>query len=83
MLYSERNANRMPAYHRLDLGATLIVKKTKTFESSWTFSVYNAYGQENAYTITFQNDAKDPTKTDAIQTTLFRFVPSVSYNFKF
>ena len=83
MLYSERNANRMPAYHRLDLGATWYVKKTKTFESSWTFSVYNAYGQENAYTITFQNDAKDPTKTDAIQTTLFRFVPSVSYNFKF
>jgi hypothetical protein len=83
MLYSERNANRMPAYHRLDLGATWIVKKTKTFESSWTFSVYNAYGQENAYTITFQNDATDPTKTDAIQTTLFRFVPSVSYNFKF
>lgn len=83
MLYSERNANRMPAYHRLDLGATWIVKKTPKFESSWSFSLYNAYGHENAYTITFQNNALDPTKTDAIQTTLFKFVPSFSYNFKF
>jgi len=83
MLYSERNANRMPAYHRLDIGATWIVKKTAKFESSWTFSLYNAYGQENAYTISFQNDEADPTKTVAIQTTLFRFVPSFSYNFKF
>lgn len=83
LLYSNRNANRMPAYHRLDLGATWIIKKTKTFESSWTFSLYNAYGQENAYTITFENDQNDPTKTEAIQTTLFRFVPSFSYNFKF
>jgi len=83
MLYSERNANRMPAYHRLDLGATWIVKKTAKFESSWTFSLYNAYGQENAYTINFENDATDPTKTVAVQTTLFRFVPSFSYNFKF
>jgi len=83
MLYSQRNANRMPAYHRLDIGATWIVKKTKKFESSWTFSIYNAYGRENAYTISFQNNVDDPTKTEAIQTTLFRFVPSFSYNFKF
>ncbi|MDP4239872.1 MAG: TonB-dependent receptor [Bacteroidota bacterium] len=83
MLYSERNANRMPAYHRLDFGATWIVKKTRKFESSWTFSLYNAYGQENAYTINFRNNEKDPTRTEAVQTTLFRFVPSFSYNFKF
>ena len=83
MLYSERNANRMPAYHRLDVGATWIVKKTPKFESSWTFSLYNAYAQENAYSITFQNNEKDPTKTEAVQTTLFKLVPSFSYNFKF
>lgn len=83
MLYSERNANRMPAYHRLDIGATWIVRKTANTESSWSFSLYNAYGHENAYTITFQNNENDPTKTDAVQTTLFRFVPSFSYNFKF
>jgi len=83
MLYTERNASRMPAYHRLDVGATWIVKKTRKFESSWTFSLYNAYGQQNAYSITFQNNETDPTKTEAIQTTLFKLVPSFSYNFKF
>ena len=81
--YGDRNANRMPAYHRLDLGATWIRKKTATFESSWTFSVYNAYGHNNPYSIAFQDSKTDPTKTEAVQTTLFRFVPSFTYNFKF
>lgn len=81
--YTARNANRMPAYHRLDLGATWITKKTNKFESSWTFSIYNAYGRDNPYMITFQNDKTDPTRTDAVQTTLFKFIPSVSYDFKF
>ena len=83
MFYSNRNANRMPAYHRLDFGATWLVKRTKDFESSWTFSIYNAYGRDNAYMIRFRNNELDPTKTEAIQTTLFKFVPSFSYNFKF
>jgi hypothetical protein len=81
--YSDRNANRMPAYHRLDLGATWIKKKSARFESSWNFSLYNAYGRENAYIITFRDSKSDPTKTEAVQTTLFRFIPSVTYNFKF
>ncbi|MBB3188046.1 TonB-dependent receptor [Microbacter margulisiae] len=81
--YSNRNANRMPAYSRLDLGATWIAKKTNKFQSSWTFSIYNAYGRNNPYIIRFENDKTDPTKTDAVQTTLFKFVPSVSYNFRF
>ena len=38
--YGPRNGFRMPAYHRLDLAATLMAKKTAKFESSWTFSIY-------------------------------------------
>lgn len=83
LYYSNRNANRMPAYHRLDLGATWIVKKTDKLESSWTFSLYNAYGHDNPYSITFQQSKSDPTKTEAVQTTLFKMIPSISYNFKF
>jgi len=82
-LYSNRNGYRMPAYNRLDIGATLEGKKTARHESSWTFSVYNLYGRENPYTITFRTDPKDPSKTQAVQTSLFRMVPSVTYNFKF
>ena len=76
--YTERNAYRMPAYHRLDIGATWQGEK-----SSWTFSLYNAYGRDNAYSIRFQEDPKDPTKTQAVQMSLFKFVPSITYNFKF
>ncbi len=76
--YSQRNANRMPAYHRLDLGATWQGER-----SSWTFSLYNAYGRENAFSIQFQVDPNDPTRTQAVETSLFRFVPSITYNFRF
>jgi hypothetical protein len=82
-LYSERNGYRMPANHRLDLGAT----HTKIFsngrERTWSFSLYNAYGRENAYIITFKDDPKDASKTIAEQTSLFKWIPSISYNFKF
>jgi hypothetical protein len=81
--YTERNGYRMPAYHRLDIGATWERKKTEKFESSWNFSVYNVYGRENAYTITFQQDPNDASKTQAVQTSLFRMVPSITYNFRF
>jgi hypothetical protein len=82
-LYTERNGYRMPAYHRLDIGATWQRKKTERFESSWNFSIYNAYARENAYTISFRQSETDPSKTEAVQVSLFRFVPSVTYNFKF
>jgi hypothetical protein len=81
--YTQRNSYRMPAYNRLDLSATLQSKKTAKFEGSWTFSVYNIYGRENPYFIQFQNDPGNPQKTQALQYSLFRWIPSVTYNFKF
>jgi hypothetical protein len=84
-LYTERNGYRMPAFHRLDLGATLEARKNKNrkYQSSWTFGLYNAYGRQNAYTITFRDNKDDPTKTEALQTSLFKIIPSVTWNFKF
>ncbi|TXI33859.1 MAG: TonB-dependent receptor [Niabella sp.] len=81
--YTKRNAGRMPAYHRLDLGATYLLKDRKKFTSELAFSLFNAYGRENAYTISFRQNENDPTITEAVKTSLFRFVPSISYNFKF
>ena len=81
--YTERNGYRMPDYHRLDIGMTLQHKKTEKFESDWTFSVYNVYGRANAYAINFQQDPNDPTRMQAVRLSLFRFVPAISYNFKF
>ena len=81
--YTERNGYRMPTYHRLDLGATLQLKNKKHWSSELAFSLYNAYGRENAYTIQFRQNEDDPTKTEAVRTALFKYIPSISYNFKF
>jgi hypothetical protein len=81
--YTERNGYRMPDYHRLDIGLTLQLKKSARFESNWNFSVYNVYGRSNAYAINFQQDPNNPAKMQAVQLSLFRFVPAISYNFRF
>src|ERR1035437_624986 len=77
--YTERNGYRMPAYHRLDLSATW----TLGLHSNLNFSIYNAYNRWNAYSILFRQDPNDPKKTQALQTTFFPFIPSITYNFAF
>lgn len=81
--YSERNGYRMPAYHRLDIGATLNNKPGKKFQSGWTFGVYNAYNRHNAYVIEFQDNPQDVSRTQSVQTALFGIIPSITWNFKF
>ncbi|WP_200976363.1 TonB-dependent receptor [Echinicola sp. 20G] len=82
-MYDKRNNNRLPEYHRLDLGATLKLKSNQKFESDLNFSVYNAYARKNAFMVTFREDRDDPTKTEAVKFSLFSILPSVTYNFRF
>ncbi len=77
--YTERNGYRMPAYHRLDVSATWTLGP----RSNLSFSIYNVYDRMNPYAISFRQDPNDPNKTQAVQTTFFPFIPSVTYNFKF
>lgn len=81
--YDYRNADRMPAYSRLDFGATLEGKPHKRFHSSWTFGLYNVYNRKNPYTITFRDDPNDRSRTQAVKTSLFGRIPSVTYNFTY
>ena len=83
--YGLRNADRLPAYVRLDLGATYEKphQEGHRFRSSWSFSIYNALGRENPYSIRFQPDPNDASRTQAVQTALFKRVPSATYNFSF
>jgi hypothetical protein len=67
----------------MDLSVTYEKKRKKRIQESWSFSLYNVYGRENAYQINFQDDPKDLSRTQIIQTALFRWVPSVTYQFKF
>ncbi|MCW8850114.1 MAG: TonB-dependent receptor [Melioribacteraceae bacterium] len=82
-LYTDRNGQRMPDYHRLDLGATYYFTKSSQKEMSITFSIYNAYARENAYRISFEESEADPNVTQANKLALFSIVPSISFNFKF
>jgi hypothetical protein len=82
--YTERNANRLPYTSRLDLSATLEGKETtKRFRSSWSFGLYNALNRKNPYSVDFRDVPSDPTRTEAVQTSLFGIIPSVTWNFKF
>lgn len=81
--YGTRNSNRTPASHRLDVSATLESKSTKKFKSSWNFGVYNLYGRKNPFSIEFKDNPDNPTQTQAVQTSLFGMIPSVTWNFKF
>jgi len=82
---SSRNNYRMPDYHRLDIAATLYPKKYegKKFKANWTFSLFNAYGRKNAYSIVFRQREGYPDTYQAVKTYLFTFIPSVTWNFKF
>jgi len=81
--YSQRNGDREPSNNRLDLGATLEGKPHKKYHSSWTFGIYNVYNHRNPYAITFRDSKTDPGTTEAVETSLFGRVPSVTWNFKF
>lgn len=84
--YGDRNSFRMPAYHRLDLGATYIARKSKRFESAWIFSVYNVYNRRNPYYIYFETDGdlqEYKLETSLKQVSLFPVLPSVTYRLKF
>lgn len=89
---TERNGYRLPDFHRLDLSATLIPRKNlgKKYETSWVFSLYNAYSRKNPfslYTRVKQNDdgdiIGDGTEKEARMIYLFPLLPSVTYNIKF
>ncbi|WP_282037806.1 TonB-dependent receptor [Saccharicrinis aurantiacus] len=82
-LYSDRNGGRMPDYHRMDVSLNVDGKKRKRFQSSWNFSIYNLYGRENAYSISYRESESKPGSLEAVQYALFKFVPSVTYNFTF
>jgi len=90
-----RNNVRIPDFHRLDVAATLQNRKTKRNgkpkknEGYWVFSVYNAYGRRNPFSIYFaQADERfavgEPVTTVANRVSIIGSAfPSVSYNFKF
>jgi hypothetical protein len=82
--YGTRNENRLPAYHHLDISATLTPRsnKNRNWKGEWVFSIYNLYNRHNAASINFRQN-EDTGYNEAVKTSIFGMVPAVSYNFKF
>ncbi|MBQ9435612.1 MAG: TonB-dependent receptor [Bacteroidales bacterium] len=86
--YSERNAYRLPPYHRLDLSLNWTIKKTAKWETGLNFSIYNVYNHKNPFFIFFETTTDfSPTQfemeTKAYQMSLLPIIPSITWNFSF
>lgn len=81
---NKRNTDRLAAFHRLDISATLTPEKNKErkCKGEWIFGIYNLYGRQNAASLTFRQNM-ETNRNEAVQTSIFGIVPSVTYNFKF
>lgn len=79
-----RNANYLPAYHRLDVSATYTPTKNKDrkWKNEWGFGVYNLYNRMNTFSMSFKQNAETGTN-QATRLSIFGIIPSISYNFKF
>ena len=94
-VYGQKNNTRLPDYHRLDLSATYALNRNpeSKYIHNLSFSIFNFYGRKNALFVNYHktetkdgslkiaSDVSDPTRVTS-QYYLFRFTPSVSYNFK-
>lgn len=85
--YTERNAYRLPAFHKLDLN---FMHKFSWFNLPWELSlnVYNAYNHKNTFAQFIGYDYNNSgssgyAKRVVKRVTLFPFLPSVGLGFKF
>ncbi len=81
MEYGPRNSARLPDYHRLDLGATYCFSTggRVPLRHEINFSLINAYGRRNVEIRTFAIDYDDGTFYRRDISSLYRFLPSISY----
>ena len=88
--YSDRNKYRLPDYHRLDIAINFdeSLRLKKKWKGSWTFSVINVYGRNNAYSVFYQKDVPS-SANDFKMFALYKLyiigqpIPTITYNFKF
>jgi hypothetical protein len=96
-LYGEKNNDRLPTYHRLDLAAAFRLNKNESsrYEHKLIMSLYNAYGHTNPYFVSFNRvedgsgdylvPADQSIYRERIPVTLSvsEITPSLKYQFKF
>lgn len=95
-IYGEKNNDRLPAYHRLDLSFSYKVNKPeRRFQHNFIFTLYNAYARKNPISVNFNKVMNDngsivvPSNQDGsneiIPTTIsvIGIIPCLTYNFRF
>ena len=85
-IYAERNSNRLPDYHRLDLSVTYTPggsSGSRRFSSSWNFSVFNIYGRVNPISVSFAEDSDRPGIPGSSFFYIPGPIPAVTWNFNF
>jgi len=83
-IYSGRNEDRRPDYHRLDVSFNFIPRPDtqKRWKGEWNISLFNAYNKKNPWMITLNQD-RETGRPYAEMFYLFGIVPSITYNVKF
>ena len=81
--YSDRNEFRLPDYFRMDVGVNLegnhkVKKLAKAF---WSFSLYNALGRDNIYSVFF--NVEDGIVSGFKMSVFPEPIPTLTYNFSF
>jgi hypothetical protein len=68
----------------MDISATLTPRKNRNqkWQGEWVFSLYNLYNRRNAASLNFERN-NNTGQNEALRTSIFGIVPSVTYNFKF
>lgn len=83
-IFSQRNAFRLPDYHRMDFSINFR-KFKKHGIRTWNISIYNVYNRKNANYVSISENQNESGATEyrLKQISLFAFLPSVSYSYKF
>jgi hypothetical protein len=83
VLYSDRNAYRIPDYIRTDLSMNIEGnhKVHQRFHNSWTIGVYNLFGRHNPYSVYFQSENGN---VNGYKLSIFgSVIPFVNFNTRF
>lgn len=82
--FSERNSERIPDYHRLDLVVTLKsrLRKTKKNNDRLVFTLYNVYARKNIANIYFSSENDIPAQPFKL-INVGTIIPTVTYKFEF
>jgi len=81
--YGDRNGERVPAYHRVDISFSKDTRKSPNQRrySVWNISIYNVFAHKNPYSIYFLNT---PYGVHGYQLSVVgTIIPSLTYNFYF